>query len=574
MQSCKNCGQNFEILSEDIAFYERIEVPRPTYCSDCRMKRRMVWRNERNLYRNTCGLCKQGIISIYSTDKPFTVYCSECFHSDKWDPMEYGIELDLTKPFLAQWRELQLRVPRLYAFIFQNVNSEYVNGAAFNKNCYLTFVSDYNEDSMYSYSIFNSKLTSDSMTSGECELCYEVISCKKCYRVTFSEDCSSSQDLAFCKNCSNCHDCIGSVNLRNRQYCIFNQEYTKDEYFKKKAELGLDTKEGIQKMRTDAKEFWKKGINKYMHGLQNIEVIGDYVTNSKNSKFVFDSDLLEDAKYISHGHKAKSVYDGYVVVDGTEQSYEIVSAIALNNVKASYCVWHGFNIAYSDTCENSSNLFGCIGLKKKQYCILNKQYTKEEYERLVPQIIGNMGTTPFIDTRGKIYQYGDYFPTEFSPFAYNETVAHEYFPLTKEDVQKEGYVWKESEKRSYSIEIEGKDIPTKLPLSKEEIVGKILGCVHAGKCEHRCTTAFKVTEEEFQLYQKIGLPVPSFCPNCRHAERFKRRNPLRFWDRQCMCNKTNHTHGNYPCSEKFKTTYAPNRETIIYCENCYKSEVI
>lgn len=572
--SCQNCNKIFTIDQDDVSFYEKVGVPTPTFCSECRMKRRMVWRNERNLYKNTCGICKRNIISIYSSEKPFTIYCNECFHSDKWDPISYGIDIDFSKPFLAQWRELQLKVPRLYAFVFQNVNSEYTNGTAFNKNCYLLFVSDYNEDSSYSYSINNCKLISDSMTSSECELCYENISCKKCYRVLYSEDCSTSQDLFFCKNCSNCHDCIGSVNLRNQQYCIFNIQYTKEEYFKKKEELKLNTYENVKKIGKEAHDLWMQGITKYMHGMQNINVIGDYVVNSKNSKTVFDSELLEDAKYISHGNRVKSSYDGYVVVDGTESSYEIVSAIALNNVKSSYCTWHGFDISYADTCENSDHIFGCVGIKKKQYCILNKQYSKEEYERLLPKIIEHMKTMPYTDKKGRTYSYGEYFPFEFSPFAYNETVAHEYFPLSKEELTKEGYSWKELEIRNYTIDVRPESIPNTITETKDDIIGKVISCSHESKCTHGCTTAFKLNPEEFQLYQKLQIPVPRVCPNCRHGERFARRNPLRFWHRTCMCERQNHLHLNDKCSNEFETSYAPERQEIVYCESCYQQDVV
>jgi len=47
-------------------------------------------------------------------------------------------------------------------------------------------------------------------------------------------------------------------------------------------------------------------------------------------------------------------------------------------------------LLYCDYCMNCQNCFGCAGLKNQQYCILNKQYTKEEYEKLVPQIIEKM----------------------------------------------------------------------------------------------------------------------------------------------------------------------------------------
>lgn len=45
---------------------------------------------------------------------------------------------------------------------------------------------------------------------------------------------------------------------------------------------------------------------------------------------------------------------------------------------------------YCDSCHNSEYLFGCIGLKRSKYCVLNKQYSKEEYEALVPRIIEHM----------------------------------------------------------------------------------------------------------------------------------------------------------------------------------------
>lgn len=53
-------------------------------------------------------------------------------------------------------------------------------------------------------------------------------------------------------------------------------------------------------------------------------------------------------------------------------------------------VWHCNDVHYSSICFNSDNLFGCTGMKQNKYCILNKQYTREEYEILVPKIIEKM----------------------------------------------------------------------------------------------------------------------------------------------------------------------------------------
>ena len=572
---CQNCNKDFSINAEDLEFYKKINVPEPTFCQECRRVRRMVWRNEKTLYQNICGLCGKNIITLYSKGKPFKVYCYDCYHGDKWDPMSYGKEIVFSRPFLEQFRELQLEAPRLYAFVFNNVNSEYTNGSAFNKNGYLLFVSDHNEDSAYSYSIFNCKDSFDCLNSNECELCYAAVTCKKCYRVFFSQDCVNSHDLYFSKNLANCHDCVGSVNLRNKQYRIFNEPYSKEEYFRKLKELDLGSFEKFRELKEKAQKFWPNFLVKYFHGQNNANVGGDYIFNSKKSFGSFDSEYLEDSKFIQHGNKAKDSYDGYVVVDNTELSYEIISAISLRNVKAGYCVWHDYDSSYCDTCEDSNNLFGCVGLKNKSYCILNKQYSKEEYEALLPKIIGQMNEAPFVDKKGREYIYGEFFPSEFSPFCYNETVAEEYFPLTKEEAIKDGYLWKDAEGRNYQFTISNSEIPDQIKGVSDSILNEIIECGHAkNKCSEGCTEAFRIIQQELDFLKKMNLPLPRFCPNCRHAERFRQKNPLKLWKRNCMCKLAGHEHGGRSCVEEFETTYSPDRPEIVFCEKCYLAEIV
>ena len=82
---------------------------------------------------------------------------------------------------------------------------------------------------------------------------------------------------------------------------------------------------------------------------------------------------------------------------------------------------------YSISCKSCKNIFFCNGLLNKEYCILNKQYTKEEYEELVSQIIERM------IQRG---EWGEFIPPSLSPFGYNESVAMDRFPLTEEEAVK------------------------------------------------------------------------------------------------------------------------------------------
>src|SRR3989338_3561766 len=110
--SCRSCQKEFKIDVEDTAFYEQMQVPPPTLCPECRLIRRMIFRNERTLYKRKCDLCHEDKIFMYPTDAPFPVYCHDCWYSDKWDPEQYAMDYDFNKTFFEQFLELRNAVPR------------------------------------------------------------------------------------------------------------------------------------------------------------------------------------------------------------------------------------------------------------------------------------------------------------------------------------------------------------------------------------------------------------------------------------------------------------------------------
>ncbi|OGG40006.1 hypothetical protein A2116_02160 [Candidatus Jorgensenbacteria bacterium GWA1_49_17] len=216
-----------------------------------------------------------------------------------------------------------------------------------------------------------------------------------------------------------------------------------------------------------------------------------------------------------------------------------------------------------------------MGLKNASYCILNKKYPEAEYERLVPELMEKM------KERG---EYGEFFPKEFSPFPYNESIALENFPLTKKEALERGFGWRDSEERNYKVTLEVADVPENIKDVDDSILNETIGCAHKGECNHECATVFKVVAEELKFYRRFGLPLPQLCFNCRHAVRFSRRNLPRLWAGSCKCagrksdngayqNTTEHFHGNNPCPNEFETSYAPERPEIVYCESCYNTEV-
>ncbi len=584
--TCQNCKTQFTIEPEDFQFYEKIKVPPPTWCPECRMIRRMTYRNERTLYKDTCKLCGASIISQYDPKANLVVYCSDCYVSDKWDRLSYGRPYDFLKPFFQQFRELMQAVPRRALYIDFAVNSPHTNQAVHLKNCYLVFGGHHYEDSSYSS---NSIYLTDCMDvefSKKCEQCYYSFHLRQCNRVCFSsysEECSDSRFLYDCRNCTRCFACAG---LRNKKYCIFNRQYSKEEYEQKLKEYDTGSFLKLTSLAQQFNTYKLKHLHKYAWVRNIANSIGDDLERVKDCIRCFSATEAENCRYsffIPTG--AKDSYDLDHVGVGTELAYELVSGWGDSRVVFGSRVYDSHDVAYGDDCYSSSNLFGCISLRSNEYCILNKQYSKEEYEAMVSRIIQHMNEMPYIDKKSRVYKYGEFFPPELSPFAYNETIAQEYFPLTKDEAITQGYRWRDPELRNYSITKLPQDLPDHIKDVPDSIVNEIIQCTHNQTCNEQCTQAFKIIPQELQFYRRMSLPLPRLCPNCRHYQRLKQRNPLKLWHRSCQCagsqsergaytNTIGHLHGGEKCPNEFETSYTPDRKEIVYCEQCYNAEVV
>lgn len=579
----------FGIDAWDMLLYARIGVPPPTWCPECRLIRRMSWRNERALYKRTCGAPghTEDVISIFSSDKPFVVYDQKYWWSDAWDSLAFGAEYDFSKPFFLQFRELLERVPQIALFNSNAVCTEYANHALDSKDSFLISASYKSDHVMYANRVLETRDSADLYLVGGLEGSYEAVNCGTSYKLRWCYGCEDSQDLLFSYDCRNCSQCIGCVGLRNKQYYIFNNAHTKEAYQEFARKLDTGSYRAVEELKKTYLEHAATFPRKYMYSLKTVDVTGDILVEAKNCASCFDAINLEDCKYVVWGgFGMKDSMDGYGIGEQSELLYESVDAgISGSRMLGAIVVYGGHDIRYAYNCHGSSNVFGCTGLRSKSYCILNKQYSKEDYEALLPKIIQHINDMPYTDKKGREYRYGEFFPAELCPFAYNETIAQEYFPVTRETAADEGYAWKDADARSLSITVPSDTLPDNIADAADDLAKEVVGCAHAGECNEQCTTGFRIVPQELAFYREMRLPLPRLCPNCRHYRRVKQRNPLRLWHRLCTCagtrdekniyqNTTEHFHGTKHCSNKFETSYASDRPEIVYCESCYNSEVV
>ncbi len=580
-RSCQNCKIQFTIEREDFDFYEKIAVPPPTFCPECRSIQRFATRNVKYLYKRTCDGCDKNVVSRVSKSNPAKMFCKDCFWSDDWDPCDYGRDYDFTRTFFEQFHELLLAVPHGASLNSNMVASDYCNMESDDKNCYLTFGGHYNEDSMFSEYSIHGKQTFDSYWAFYDEKVYETIITEKCFRTFYSQQCYECLDTYFSYDCHNSSNIFGCAGLRNKQYCIFNVQYTKEDYVTFLENANLGSHESVQSFLKKSRELWIIAPHKANIILQSNDVSGNYIMNTKNSHDVWQADGVENMKHACIVAWGKDCQDetscGYDELcymtasgGGMYRCFAIVFSFKAGFEKGK----HTLDSQYGYTVISSKDTFGCVSLRSKQHCILNKQYSKEEYFELVEKIKKQMNEMPYVSPNGYVYKYGDFFPNNHSLFAYNETVANDFYPKSKEEALSNGFVWREEEENEYTFS--NYEIPDSIKDVKDDILVKILKCERTGK-------AYKIVQHELEFYRQMNIPIPRISPMERIRTRIGQLLPFKLYDRKCQCegrgknmyeNTGKHSHGDAPCGKEIHTPYSQERKELVYCEECYREEMI
>lgn len=505
-RTCPITGRQFTVREEDLAFYGRVLTPPPTLCPDARMQRRLSWRNERKLYKRQCDATGKSIIALYHPESAYKVYSAEYFWSDHWDPREYGVDYNPDKPFFEQLRALQLRVPRLALLNMSHENSDYANHAAENKDSYFVFASFVNENAMYSRKLFHSKDVLDTNTAlDHCEKCYECYHIFKSYNLRYCDyaiNCTDSAFLYDCTGCSNCYMCVG---LQNASYHYKNQPVSKEEFEALMA--GLAKYSVVQEQSALFETFKKEAGARTIININSEGSTGNELMNCTDCHDSFDLEYCERCNYCCTMEYAKDSYDVYGAGMPAELIYEVHGMKGGYMSKFCHASYESKFSEYCDSCYQSENLFGCVSMKKSQFCILNKQYTEEEYYALRERIIHDM-----LDRK----EYGEFFPSANSPFGYDESFAMQIFPLNKDQIEARRWRWSGYDT---DAQYEGEMLTPEDDIQAyrdETAAKKLLGSIL--RCE-KSDRPFRIIPQELAFYLKNNIPIPHEHPDTRNTRR-------------------------------------------------------
>ena len=550
-KTCQNCKNDFTIESEDFAFYEKMGVSAPRLCPECRFKRRAVFRNEFMLYNRTCDLCHSKIVSMYNPSAPYTVYCPDCWHSDQWDPFSYMRDYDPRRPFLEQLGGLIRAVPKSALYrsdVHVSINSPYENFAGGNKDCYLVANSGpNNENCAYARGMIKCRDVFDGYYVDKSERIYEGVGIHNSAGIAWGQNVFDSLDSSYCIDCTGLQNCFGCVNLRHKSYHFLNKPLSREEYCRRVAAI-QGSHRANKEFREQFERFSLTFPRRASNNLKSVDVSGNYIFESKNCRTSFEVSYAENLHYAFSVKLAKDAYDMIGHGRSAELLLETVAVGYGSRIIAGWWVENCQKVEYSLATRGSEHCFGCDGIKNAKYAILNKQYPEEEYKRIRAQIVEELRHAG---------EYGLFFPQALALFSYNETIGQENFPMTKEETLAQGFRWEDELQMTTSKEtMKPEEIHDHIRDVQDSITNEILACIV-------CRRNYRIIPSELAFYRTMIVPIPRKCFYCRHRNRIERRGPMKIYDRTCD-----------NCKKPIKTSYAPDRPEIVYCEQCYQSEVI
>ncbi|HMO16496.1 MAG TPA: hypothetical protein PKA63_01710 [Oligoflexia bacterium] len=340
--------------------------------------------------------------------------------------------------------------------------------------------------------------------------CYDCLFCSDSINLYFSRDSHNCNNSYFLESCTNCSNCLFCSFLNGKSYHIFNEPVSKDEYQQALASLHLGSAVRLESARERFEMFLIQRPLPSQSSINSVSSTGNYFNNCKNSREILLSMGLinSEVSLFSSG----KIENSFSLTCCNNHILEC-SLCALANghlercITTFSCIGNLSSVEYSIACEDSANLFGCVGLRGKEFCILNIQYNKSDFFNIRSHIISELQSTG---------HYGSFFPARFSPVPYNASLAGILFPLGKVQAQMFGYIWDDQREKSENL--------IKKYLKNNEDARFSQGETPPDSSKYLCEisgTEFEICAEERSICEHLGVALPARSPQQRFYERLK-----------------------------------------------------
>lgn len=592
-RTCLWSGEEFAIFQWDVDMLDaispticgkKISLSLPTLCPTMRDLRRQLFKNERFLHQDVCEFTWDATISRFTNRH---VYCNKARHDvDKRDQVE--LPYDSSKS--VDDHLLYLMNETIYQDLIgssSNVtnNAKYVNHASKQSNTYLLSNARDDQNCAYGRFITHCERVFDCTHLSHSKHCYECVWSSWLYNWFYCFNCLDSSDIYFCSDLVGCTYCIFCYGLQHASYCIHNKQVTKDEYESYLEDLDLGSYEKLEQHKQTYNKVCTWAVRQAIHNIWSEWVVGHQCSTSNDIFLWFELQSCNNMRYASTCFESQDLMDISAFGESSFKLYEC-SQSGKNSSHLIWCnmVGESHHMYYCMESKYCTHCFGCVNLYRKNYCIFNVQYSKEEYEKLLPTLIEEY----VLENK-----WWEFFHLSLSPFPYNDTPAVDMYPpkivinaAWEEHIFDEQWVWtitldSDEEISSWTLSLwwevaipitwrtVRKDI--NIPTSMETISASELPD-HINETTGQDLSKKAIVDKdgnkwryiamELEFYKKHGLALPRKHPNKRHIDRENLIPNKELFLR--TCDKT---------WEEILSVYPQDVEFDVYSEEAYKNEI-
>ena len=396
---CQYTWHDFAVFTSEATMLKKLSpilsdiaytLPMPSVSPIMRKVLRLMRKNERNLYYHTCDLTDKKSISRIHPNRWVSIYTNQAWASDAWETTDYGISLSNDESIFGMIQKLATTTPYqdlIGSLTNTTTNALYTNYTADITDSYLVFDAHTIKNCYYLTKARRCNDCVDCIWIDDCERCVSCVDCKNCHSSVYLRTCWSCVACWWLLDCVNCNNCIWCVWLQHKQYCIYNKQYTKEEYmeFKKKFIAfggAVDNAQRIELIQWHAITqtiVWSENVS--WESIRNCKHIlwWESLLHCEDMLWCDAMSEAQDCMDVSsYGHNSSRIYQCAQV---WRYSQSLVGCVN---------IWRSERLLYCIDVKKSKHCFGCVNMKWKEYCIFNIQYTKEEYFQIVPRLIKSM----------------------------------------------------------------------------------------------------------------------------------------------------------------------------------------
>src|SRR3990167_1660898 len=364
-RTCSLTGEKWMMDEEEIGWYKKFNVPPSALSPQSRWIHLHHFSTGYQWWWNKHAETGKPVLTFHHPGSGIRV-----LPDNEWFEKDYSSvqqEWDPAKNVFEQLQALRLIVPLdATNSVIPPENSISLTSLG-DQNSYFPLVCQ-SKNSFFSTMLLNGEDCSEAVSVTNASECHNATHSRRIHKCSYVRECLDCMSCDFVFDCRNCENCFGATNQRNKKYLWWNEQLTKEEWEKRRAEVNLSCRSTVtnylatfdQLLREQA--VWPESFNE-----KSVDSLGEYLTETTNCRYCF---CLEPGSlnnfWVSWGSGANGNAFMIGAFQGASGNY-----LCMNASKSSGCLFCYRVVAcdaceYSFACYNCKNCFGCFGLQRKE----------------------------------------------------------------------------------------------------------------------------------------------------------------------------------------------------------------